>query len=136
MEILGTGVIESFEFNHIHREIKFAFALQRIDNKVKELHYVNIGKISGFMWVNGSGVERYIPPDYSYVELTAFHINENPVERIRITHVDSNLSMEWCEGYELTPNIVIEIGNQILFVEADEIEINGETKKITFDKNQ
>lgn len=117
LENLWGGTITTFHFDYFHHEL--TIGLHVLENGLGSEHQVKIKGVCGLMWVNDSGSSRYTLEGPPYSELTTITYNDHIKEVVQIDG-------EWCSNYLLTPNLVLEIWNQILLVEASQIEINGQ----------
>lgn len=118
---LWAGIIECYKFDILNHSITFYVTV--IENGKEKKYSVKLKGVSSYHFYENSGEQRtnlLEPDEGDYLELTSIHLFENGVGDIRITSKNE----KWAEQYYSNTNIVIEIWNSILFVEADSIILN------------
>jgi hypothetical protein len=120
---LWGGIIDSLEFDYFNHLLTLKIRI--IDNEIESHHTLQIKNICGFLWINDSGIFKYQLEGPPYKELTSIHYNETIKEIVKI-------DADWCSQYRLTPNFALEIWEQILLVEASEIELDGIRWEVKF----
>src|SRR5579875_2957122 len=114
LESLWASTITTFGFDYFNHELTLDLCL--LEGRNESNHQVKIKGICGLSWINNSGSSRYNLEGPPHSELTSISSNYESKEVVRIDG-------EWCCNYRLTPNLVLEIWDQILLIEASKIEV-------------
>ncbi|WNQ12229.1 hypothetical protein MJA45_04035 [Paenibacillus aurantius] len=105
------------EFNIDHKNHRIDLKTVAIDNGVETNYEVVFEDVISYCWVNDSGNGRLSTEEWNYVDLTAVH---------HIAEASITLKGNYIDQYVGLPNILLEMWNSILLIEAKRLKVNND----------
>lgn len=122
---MWSSKVMNLDFNMINNSI--SIVIEILDGGITSTHIIEFREVSAYYFINNTGDRRkefIIPETNDFLELTSISIIENSDLKI-----DSK--EEWIVQYYSKVNVMIEIWNRVLFVEANQVVIDSKIIDLT-----